>query len=95
MTSRTLENQLERLLTFGTVLCTLVIAIGVLLDSIDAKSPVNLVAIGVIGFIALPVLRILTMLRHYTLSRDIPMTRVVALVLGLVTVGLILGVMLK
>ena len=93
--SHDLESQLERLLKYGTFIFSAIIAMGVLLDSLDAKPiPIDLVSLGIIGFITLPVVRLVVMLRHYVLSHDIAISRVVALVLVLVVAGMILGVIL-
>lgn len=88
-----LQLQLEQLLRYGTTLCSVVIALGVLLDSImQPGPPVDLVKIGILGFIALPVIRILRMLMHYASARDVAMVRVAGGVLTLVIVGAILGI---
>lgn len=89
----TLESQLERLLKYGTIACTAIIAIGVLMDVLDTNpTSIDLVTLGIIGFIALPVVRIIAMLHNYVSTKDIPMVKVVAIVLTLVIAGLILGI---
>lgn len=93
MQSNFLETRLEQLLKYGTILCSVVIAVGILADMLIAQSlRIDLVTVGIIGFIVLPVVRILVMLCHYVKANDIPMVRVVALVLALVIAGVVLGI---
>lgn len=88
-----LQLRLEQLLRYGTILWTVVIVIGVLLDLVmETGLPVNLVTIGILGFIALPVIRILMMVMHYAATRDNAMLRVTGGVLTLVILGAILGI---
>lgn len=93
MQSDSLQTQLEQLLKYGTILCSVVIAVGILVDMLNAQSlRIDLVTVGIIGFIVLPVVRILAMLWHYVKANDIPMVRVVALVLALMIAGVVLGI---
>lgn len=93
MHSQTPELQLERLLKYGTIFCSVVIIIGVVLDALGmALGPFDPVMVGIVGFIALPVIRVLSMLAHYASSKDKPMTQVTALVLTLIATGLVLGI---
>lgn len=94
MHDHSLESELERLLKYGTIACSALITVGVLLDVLDANLlSVDLVNVGIVGFIALPVLRVLAMLRHYRGMRDVPMMRIVGIVLALVMAGLVLGIL--
>lgn len=87
-----LEPRLARLLNYGTWICSATIAIGVILNALEFELPsVDLVTVGIVGFIALPVIKLFTMLAHYVSYRDVPMVRVVTVVILLVTAGLILG----
>lgn len=93
MQEGSLETQLERLLRIGTITFSVIIATGVLIDAVEALSaPVDLVTIGIVGFIVLPVLRLISMLAHYLSTKDIPMMRVVGIVLTLVIAGVALGI---
>lgn len=89
---RSLESTLAKLFKCGTWLWWLVIGTGVFLKAADVATPgFNLVSIGIVGFILLPVLRLISMLVAYLRARDRAMIRVVTLVLCLVLAGLVAG----
>ncbi len=93
MQSHTLDVQLERLLKFGTIVYSVVIAIGVVLNELGIDlGRLDFIVFGIVGFIALPIVRLLAMLGYYMKCNDIPIMRVVALVLTLVAVGVMLGI---
>ena len=52
----------------------------------------DLVTIGIVGFIMLPVIRLLAMLTHYISIKDVPTTKVVGVVITLVIAGVVLGI---
>lgn len=88
-----LEPRLARLLNYGTWICSATIAIGMLLNALKIEQPsIDLVTVGIVGFIALPVIKLFTMLAHYVSSRDVPMVRVVTVIILLVVTGLVLGI---
>ena len=90
---RSLETHLERLLRFGTITFSAIIAMGVLADAVNAFSaPIDLVTFGIVGFILLPVVRLSRMLAHYISAKDIPMKWVVGIVHMLVIAGVVLGI---
>lgn len=92
MSERSLENILARVLGIGTFVCSCTLAIGLLLDITSISlAKIDLVTIGIVGFILLPILRLVVMLARYVTNRDAPMMRVVATVLTLVMVGAIVG----
>lgn len=92
---RSLENRLAGLLRYGTLVASVTIAAGMVLNEVAPKDSVpDLVTVGIVGVIVLPVLRLGTMLIHYHSIRDLPIFRVVVIVLVLVAVGLVLGIML-
>lgn len=91
MRQHALESKLERLMKYGTIICSLLIATGILLEAFNDYA-FDLVTAGIIGFIALPVLRQVAMLISYISVKDIPMARVVSIGLTLVIAGLILGI---
>lgn len=90
--SRSLEHNLAYLLKYGTLICWLVIGAGVLLKAADIATPgFDLVSIGIVGFILLPILRLVCMLIAYLRTKDRAMIRVVTIVLCLVLTGLVAG----
>lgn len=89
-----LETELGALLKYGTIICSVVILAGIIQDLLDFDlAGIQLVSVGIVGFILLPILRLLTMLKSYLAERDLPMIRVVSIVLGLVFVGAIAGLL--
>lgn len=89
-----LETELGTLLKYGTIICSAIILMGVVQDLLDIElGGIQLVALGIAGFILLPILRLLTMLKCYLSEKDLPMVRVVGIVLGLVMVGAIAGLL--
>ena len=94
-TSRSLEQRLERLLAYGTVVCSAVIIVGVILNELTDSPIIDFVTVGIVGFVTLPAARIVVMLTHYLATKDIPMVRITGIVLTLVMTGLILGVALN
>lgn len=92
MREHALESQLERLMKYGTITCSLLITMGILLKAFNG-SHFDFVTAGIIGFIALPILRQVTMLISYASIQDTPMARVVGIGLTLVITGLILGIL--
>lgn len=94
MSEQSLENTLARLLGRGTFMCSCILGIGILLDIFAISlTSFDLVEIGIVGFILLPILRLVTMLVSYAASRDVPMIRVVATVLTLVVIGACVGIL--
>lgn len=92
---RSLENRLAGVLRYGTLVASVTIAAGMVLNEVTPTASVpDLVTVGIVGFIVLPVLRLGMMLIHYHSTRDLPIFQVVAIVLFLVAAGLILGMML-
>lgn len=91
MREHALESQLERLMKYGTITSSLLITMGILLE-VFSDSNFDFVTTGIIGFIALPVLRQVAMLISYTSIQDIPMARVISIGLVLVISGLVLGI---
>ncbi len=89
-----LETELGSLLKYGTIICSVVILAGIIQDLLDFDlAGIQLVSVGIVGFILLPILRLLTMLKSYLAERDLSMIRVVSIVLGLVFVGAIAGLL--
>ena len=87
-----LERQLAALLQAGTWAASGIIAAGLLLQSLGWRAPLDLVGVGIVSFILLPVLRVLVMCGSYLQDRDTRMAAIAATVLGLMLVGFLVGV---
>jgi uncharacterized membrane protein len=100
-TSPALERILARLLHYGTALATTIVGLGLLLHlagrRFDAPAPwgasgLDLMTIGIAGFILLPITRVVVMLGAYLYQRDIRLSLISATVLAIIMVGLVAGV---
>ncbi len=95
------ERILARLLRVGTWLGTGIVAAGVLASSIGGTiglSPMiggPIVTAGIALFIALPVLRVLSMSILFARERDYCFVAITVLVLTIVVLGGVLGMVLK
>ena len=91
--SHPLEITLGNLLKYGTLTLWILISLGVLLNAADISTPgIDLVTIGIVGFLVLPTVGLIAMLRTWLAGRDHAMARVVVIVLALVVSGLIVGI---
>jgi uncharacterized membrane protein len=95
-----LERLLASLLQVGTAIASIVIGLGLLFDLVGARagfavpgtgSDLDLVTVGVAGFILLPVLRVVAMLIAYLYDRDLLLSAISAAVLAIIAAGLIAG----
>ena len=84
------EGLLAGLLRYGTWLASAVIGLGLAL-SLVGLSGVQVVAVGVVLFIALPVLRVLVMLAVFMRDRDYRLAIVAAIVLMTIVAGFAIG----
>lgn len=87
------EQFIAALLWYGTWLASALIAAGLLLIAIEQPflfrlSGTELARAGVIGFILLPIARLLLMLVIFLCERDHAYTMIVALVLAIIGAGL-------
>jgi hypothetical protein len=95
-----LEQLLASLLQVGTVMASVSIGLGLLCNPGGARvsfavpealSNLDLVTVGIIGFIILPVLRVVVMLLAYLYHRDILLGAISAAVLAIIVVGFVVG----
>ena len=84
------EDLLAGLLRYGTWLASAVIGLGLAL-SLAGQSGAQVVAAGVVLFIALPVLRVLVMLAVFLRDRDYRLALVAAIVLMTIVAGFVIG----
>jgi uncharacterized membrane protein len=85
------EGLLAGLLRYGTWLASGVIGSGLAM-SLVGPCGTQVVAAGVVLFIALPVLRVLVMLAMFLRDRDYRLALVAAMVLMTIVAGLALGI---
>ena len=85
------EGLLAGLLRYGTWLASAVIGLGLAL-SLVGLSGAQVVAVGVVLFIALPVLRVLVMLAVFLRDRDYRLALVAAIVLMTIVAGFVIGI---
>ena len=83
-----LESLVAGLLRYGTWLASVVIGAGLVMEGL---SGIRIVWSGVALFIALPVLRMLTMLVVFVLHRDYRLVAVTAVVLVTILAGVVIG----
>lgn len=88
------EGLLAGLLRYGTWLASAVIGLGLAL-SLVGLSGAQVVAVGVVLFIALPVLRVLVLLAVFLRDRDYRLAIVAALVLMTIVAGFAIGIYLS
>lgn len=89
---RQLETSLGNLLKYGTLALWIVTSLGVLLNALDISiAGIDLVTVGIVGFIILPTLALIAMLRNWLAAGDRAMVSVVMIVLALVITGLVAG----
>lgn len=89
-----LESELGMLLKYGTIVCSAIILAGIVQDLLEITTgPIDLVTVGIAGFILLPILRLIAMLRRYLSEKDVPMILVIGIVLALVAVGALAGLL--
>ena len=88
------EGLLAGLLRYGTWLASAVIGLGLAL-SLVGLSGAQVVAVGVVLFIALPVLRVLVLLAVFLRDRDYRLAIVAALVLMTFVAGFAIGIYLS
>jgi uncharacterized membrane protein len=94
-----LERLLARTLQFGTWLASAVIGLGLILALLDGHFGVHMsgsislktIALGVVMFILLPVLRVLLMLFVFWQERDYRFSAIAALVLVILILGFVIG----
>ena len=88
------EGLLAGLLRYGTWLASGVIASGLAM-SLVGLSGAQVVASGVVLFIALPVLRVLVMLAVFMWDRDYRLAIIAAIVLMTIVAGFAIGVFMS
>jgi uncharacterized membrane protein len=94
-----LERLLAGLLSYGSWLASVIIALGLVLALIDTSasaaktilSGTNIMAIGIGLFIVLPVLRVIVMLIAFLHERDYRLSAISMLVLAIIFAGIVLG----
>ena len=87
----TLEKNLGAMLSYGTWIASLVIALGLVIAIPSAAAGTRIAAAGIALFIALPVVRVAAMLLFFTRERDYRFSVIAALVLGIIAVSYLLG----
>lgn len=97
-----LERRLARLLQVGTVVITAILGLGILMHSTGMDSGIripatdwhlDLMVVGIAGFIVLPVLRVVVMLEAYLREQDRILALFAGLVLTIIAAGVVAGVM--
>jgi len=83
-----LESMLAGLLRYGTWLASAVIGAGLVMENLSGT---RVVASGVALFIALPVLRVVTMLVVFMWHRDYRLVAVTTVVLVTILAGVVIG----
>jgi uncharacterized membrane protein len=86
-----LEQVLGRLLYYGTVLASAVIAAGLLLAPASGATGVRIATAGIALFILLPVVRVAAMLIFFLRARDYPFSAIAALVLLIIFFSYLVG----
>lgn len=92
--ARIIEQRIGIFLGYGTFVCTMIVGIGLAQQAFTLQRwPVNLVAVGIVGFMVLPVIRVLMMLGWFARTHDSAMILVVMIVLVFVATGAIVGIL--
>jgi uncharacterized membrane protein len=89
--SAPLEKILGAMLYYGTCLASFLIALGLMVAIQSAAAGISIAAIGIALFIAIPVLRVATMLAFFLRSRDYRFSGIAVLVLGIILVSYLIG----
>jgi uncharacterized membrane protein len=86
-----LENLLARLLHYGTLAASGVIAAGLALSLASGRLGMGIATIGIALFIMLPVLRVAAMLIFFLRARDYRYGAIAALVLLIISFSFFIG----
>lgn len=86
-----LENLLSRLLQYGTLAASGVIAVGLLLGSVRLSWGMGIATAGIALFILLPALRVATMLIFFLRAGDYRYGAIAALVLLIISLSFYVG----
>ena len=86
-----LEHVLGKLLNYGTLLASAVIAAGLLLAPAASAMGVRIATTGIVLFILLPVVRVSAMLIFFLRARDYRFGAIAALVLSIILVSYVVG----
>ena len=86
-----LEHVLGKLLHYGTLLASAVIAAGLILASASSAMGVRIATTGIMLFILLPVVRVAAMLVFFLRARDYRFGAIAALVLLIILFSYLVG----
>jgi uncharacterized membrane protein len=89
--SRQLENLLGRLLHYGTLAATGIIAAGLGLSVASGRVGMSIAGAGIALFILLPALRVGVMLTFFLRARDYRYGAIAALVLLIISISFFVG----
>jgi uncharacterized membrane protein len=86
-----LEHLLGRLLHYGTLAASGVIAVGLALGMVSQRWGMGIATVGIALFILLPALRVATMLIFFLRARDYRYGAIAALVLLIISFSFFVG----
>ena len=89
-----LDRQLAALLSYGTLIASAIIMVGLVLPLFSLPSAIGhvpVVTVGVAGIILLPVVRVLMMCLSFLHARDFIFAAIACIVLAIIVLSFVIG----